>query len=90
MARPQGGLVETSSIGKGSRARPISLGLCTRDTADFRDLAYYASPQRGIELFATVERVVTVDACGNSMVVRERRLPLGPIGHGRASLSARI
>ena len=40
-----------------------------------RYLAYYASPQRGIELFATVERVLTVDACGNTVLVRERRLP---------------
>ena len=66
------------------------MGVCTRDTAYFRYLAYDASPQRGIELFATVERVVTVDACGNTVLVRERRLPLVTLGHGRASLSDKI
>ena len=56
----------------------------------FRYIAYDASPQRGVELFATVERVLTVDECGNTALVRERRLPLVTLGHGRASLCDKI
>ena len=33
-----------------------------------------------------MERVVAVDACGLPLVVRERRLRLVVLGHGRASL----
>ena len=52
----------------------------------FRYLAYDAIPQRGVDIFATVQRVLTVlSSDGRTPVaaVHERRLPLLTLGHGR-------
>ena len=56
----------------------------------FRYLAYDASPQGGVEVFATVERVVTLPALGAPVEVHERRLPLVTLGHGRTTLSDKV
>ena len=52
----------------------------------FRYIAYDASPQKGTELFASVERLIFVDGEWRHPVVQERRLPLVTLGHGRFSL----
>ena len=59
----------------------------------FRYLAYDASPQKGVEIFATVERVLTVlsnDRFSATSAVDERRLPLVTLGHGRTSLEDKV
>ena len=60
----------------------------------FRYLAYDASPQHGVEIFATVERVIRradlAASCGDLgqlPSVLERRLPLAVLGSGRMSLA---
>ena len=52
----------------------------------FRYLAFDASPQNGVEIFATVERFLTVQPGSFAPLVEERSLPLVTLGHGRASL----
>ena len=63
----------------------------------YRYIAYDASPQQGVEIFATVERVVTVlgsdmigAALAVSIIVDERRLPLVTLGHGRFALADKL
>lgn len=63
----------------------------------FLYLSYDASPQRpGIEVFATVERLVPrvalseVPCGGLASKVTERRLPLVMLGHSRSSLADKI
>ena len=56
----------------------------------FRYIAYDASPQRGVEIFADVERIIYVDAFGANAAVRDRRLPLATLGHGRCSLLDKV
>jgi hypothetical protein len=56
----------------------------------FRYIAYDASPQRGVEIFVVVERIIHVDACGANAAVRNRRLPLVTLGHGRCSLLDKV
>jgi hypothetical protein len=43
----------------------------------FRYNAYVASPQRGVKIFAAVERIIHVDACGANAAVRNRRFASG-------------
>ena len=59
----------------------------------FRYLAYDASPQRGVEVFATVERAVTLlsnDNTGPVFAVCQRRLPLVTLGQGRTTLGDKL
>ena len=56
----------------------------------FRYIAYDASPQEGTELFASVERLIFVQADGEATLVQERRLPLVTLGHGRYSLPDKL
>ena len=55
-----------------------------------RYIAYDASPQRGVEIFVAVERIIYVDAFGANAAVRDRRLPLVTLGHGRCSLPDKV
>ncbi len=59
----------------------------------FRYVAFDASPQRGVEVFNSVERVVPLSALQNSTAeevqeehLRLRRLPLVCLGQGKAAL----
>ena len=56
----------------------------TRGRQVYRHLAVDASPQKGVEFFASMERVLTMDAASGSPIVEERRLPVVTLGHGRA------
>ena len=56
----------------------------------FRYVAYDASPQHGVEVFATVERVLTLPANAAAPSVHERRLPLVTLGHGRFTLADKL
>jgi len=52
----------------------------------FRYLTYDASPQGGVEIFCTAERVVTFSRdLANKVVIR--RLPLVQLGHGRLGVA---
>ena len=53
-----------------------------------RYLAFDASPQHGIELFATVERLVRVDEPSGS--VEQRSMPLVALGQGRAGVADKL
>ena len=55
----------------------------------FLYIAYDASPQRGVEIFAAVERIY-VDDGGANAAVRNRRLPLATLVHGRCSLPVKV
>jgi hypothetical protein len=55
-----------------------------------RYLAFDASPQNGVEIFATVERLLTVQPGSFAPSVEERSLPLVTLGHGRASLLEKL
>ena len=59
-------------------------------TVKFRYLSYDASPQGGVEVFATVERIVTLSGSGATPEVEERRLPLVTLGHGRVALADKL
>ncbi len=56
----------------------------------FRYVAHDASPQGGVEVFATVERVLTLRSLGASPEVHKHRLPLVTLGHGRTTLSDKL
>ena len=75
-------------------ARLCHRWLWTRERRpSIRYLAYDASPQRGVEIFATVERVLTVlsnDGRGPVSAVHERRLPLVTLGHRRTTLEDKV
>ena len=56
----------------------------------FRYIAYDASPQRDVEIFVAVERIIYAVVGGANAAVRDRRLPLVTLGHGRCSLVDKV
>lgn len=67
----------------------------TANGPSYRYIAYDASPQRGVELFVTVERVVLQTAVSSAPpgvwpAVHQRLLPLTTLGHGRMSVADKM